>query len=1490
MPRSSFFSPRLWLLAALLPLAAFGLRFASAADPAAPPEKAAGKIAPVKALLIVGGCCHDYDFQKRIIADGIAARAHVDFTVIHDGGSSTDAKIKLYEDPNWADQFDVIIHDECFANVKEQAWMDRVLAPHKAGKPAVLLHCAMHCYRSGTDEWFRFCGIHSTGHGPQQPIAITVVDRASPIMQGSADWTTINEELYNNVKLFDTAHPLQRGKQSYKAKDGTDTQAEAVVTWTNTYGENKTKVFATTLGHNSYTCADPRYLDMVTRGLLWACDRNTPKYYKEGFDAKTHKFEWQDKLQPPQTKGPQPTKAPAKAAGESKPKSPPTNSSSAVGPAGAKAKENVALRKLATASSVQGGGDAPFAVDGDLNTRWCADGGSFPQSLQVDLGSPQALTGCRLHWEFGAGAYRYRVEGSSDGATWQTLVDQTASPPPDKVHRHPFTAADVRHVRVAIVGAKSGHWASLYELEMFGTKDAAPGSAPLAETDPRAALLSGVKVPAEFTATIFAAPPEIGYPVCLGAAPDGTLYVGVDENGSLDRAANRGRIVRCRDVDDDGRADEFVEFCKLDSPRGVAWDGDRLYVLHPPKLSVYFDEDGDGKSERSETLVDGIGFDLNFRGADHTTNGIRLGVDGFIYVAVGDYGFVKATGRDGRELQLHGGGVVRVRTDGSQMEIVSRGQRNIYDVAIDPFMNLFTRDNTNDGGGWNVRVSHVVPGGNYGYPRLFINFPNEIIPALSDVGGGSPCGALYLDEPQAFPAPYGRGLYTVEWGRSQIVRHPLTPNGATFKVGEEPLFHLPRPTDMDVDARGNLYLSSWKDGNFTYSGPNVGYLVRIRAKDVKPTTSPDFKQATLPQLVELISSPSGVVRQAAQRELLRRKDATSAVSQLVAIAESNADLTCRAAAIFTLAQLQQPAAVEALVKLTAHDEIRESALRALGDSMQDPNSIPATPFIVAAADSSPRVRLAAVRVLGRLGKAESTMAMLPTAEDADPIVAHVAIDTLVKFKSIDDYFRTLDDLRTSPRLFAAVCRALQALHEPRVVDGLLQRLDKMTADEAKHKLLLSALCRLYHREDQWDGKWWGTRPDTTGPYYYPVAWSETPRIAALLEAERSQASEELRLWLTIEALRNRITLSDAAQDIVRYAERTPAFRAEAIRTLARMPELPEHAQQFIIATAKHSDQPAELRAAAYAALTKRLGQPSDYAAALSAFATIGIGDAPEPLRNARSDFMKAAGDAKHLPQLATAVSDNDGAVRRLALNVLLNVLQDPKSNTPTRDAANRAIESAWKQPASTVDLLHAIAAADADGLADQVQRLRKAEDSLIREAAEFAAKELRLDERAKDAKTITQFSFEDVQAKLSAAKGDLKRGEKLFVKQGCVNCHAVSVKDPPKGPFLGGIAARYKRHELIESVLKPSQKIAQGFETQYFVTDDGLLVEGFVVRESGDEVELRNANGVASIVRKGSVEERGRRELSIMPTGLADRLTLDDLAGLLAYLESLPGK
>jgi type 1 glutamine amidotransferase len=222
---------------------------------------------PIKALLVLGGCCHDYAKQKDLLAKGIAARANVDVTIAYDPDTGTKHLNPVYENPDWAKGFDVIIHDECCSDVKDLDVIANILKPHKDGLPAVVLHCGMHCYRSEgwpkvVTPWFEFTGLQTTGHGAQKPIAISFVDKDNPITKGMADWTTVNEELYNNIagKVLDTAHPLARGKQ------GDD---DNVCVWTNTYNK-KTRVFATTLGHNDDTVADDRYLDLVTRGLLWA--------------------------------------------------------------------------------------------------------------------------------------------------------------------------------------------------------------------------------------------------------------------------------------------------------------------------------------------------------------------------------------------------------------------------------------------------------------------------------------------------------------------------------------------------------------------------------------------------------------------------------------------------------------------------------------------------------------------------------------------------------------------------------------------------------------------------------------------------------------------------------------------------------------------------------------------------------------------------------------------------------------------------------------------------------------------------------------------------------------------------------------------------------------------------------------------------------------------------------------------------------------------
>jgi len=137
--------------------------------------------------------------------------------------------------------------------------------------------------------------------------------------------------------------------------------------------------------------------------------------------------------------------------------------------------------------------------------------------------------------------------------------------------------------------------------------------------------------------------------------------------------------------------------------------------------------------------------------------------------------------------------------------------------------------------------------------------------------------------------------------------------------------------------------------------------------------------------------------------------------------------------------------------------------------------------------------------------------------------------------------------------------------------------------------------------------------------------------------------------------------------------------------------------------------------------------------------------------------------------------------------------------------------------------------------------------------------------------------------------GDAKRGKELFTSQGCVACHTTTADELPKGPFLGGISTRYSRAELVESVLNPSAKIAQGFETQWFKTRDDVI-EGFVTRDAGEEIELRDANGKTIVLQKSQVKTRGKRDKSVMPEGLLSNLAPGEAASLIAYLESLKGK
>lgn len=265
--------------------------------------QAAGKVNPLRVLLITGGCCHDYAAQKDILKKGLEARAHVRVTHVHSADKGTSPPLAIFGNPAYAKGFDVIIHDECAAAQADRKTVAGVLAPHRKGIPGVNLHCAMHSYRVGDHRaptkagsedsvWFDYLGLQSSGHGPKAPIDLKFTAKNHPITKGMKNWSTGPEELYNNVQIFPGTKGLISGvqmqmprkpknknkKQAANAPKRVAKRAEAVVAWVNEYED--TRVFSTTIGHYNETVADDRYLNLVTRGLLWACDRLNSDYLK----------------------------------------------------------------------------------------------------------------------------------------------------------------------------------------------------------------------------------------------------------------------------------------------------------------------------------------------------------------------------------------------------------------------------------------------------------------------------------------------------------------------------------------------------------------------------------------------------------------------------------------------------------------------------------------------------------------------------------------------------------------------------------------------------------------------------------------------------------------------------------------------------------------------------------------------------------------------------------------------------------------------------------------------------------------------------------------------------------------------------------------------------------------------------------------------------------------------------------------------------------
>lgn len=975
-------------------------------------------------------------------------------------------------------------------------------------------------------------------------------------------------------------------------------------------------------------------------------------------------------------------------------------------------------------------------------------------------------------------------------------------------------------------------------------------------------------LPDGYELTNWAEPFDVDYPTAITAAADGTVYVSVDKNGSLGKDKNMGKIVACRDTNGDGKADKFTDFVpNVDSPRGGHFVRDTLYLIHPPFLSSFRDTDGDGVSDEHKVLLENIGFGLRHpRGSDHTTNGCRMGIDGWLYIAVGDFGMEATKGTDGKVVTLHGGGVARVRPDGTDLEVYSYHTRNICDLAISPTLDIFTRDNTNDGKGWNIRVHHLTNGSEHGYPRLYKNFTDEAVKPILDLGGGSGTGALYLAEPG-----HDELLLTCDWTTGKIYNDVVTRKGADFSLKESVFMDLTRAIDIDVDGSSNLYVCDWRDGKFKFAGKDkkVGMVQKLTKKGLKGDPFPDLGKMPVAGLVAELKSSSAVRRLEAQREILAREagDASSGLADLVS--DQSLSVESRVAAIFTLAQLKGSTA-DTLVKMflnpwTSFPDVHEYVIRAAGDLGGELSKTSIDLIFAGLESDQPRTRLQAVIALMRIknpGDGTTERIIKAATDSKDPRIENTAIQALVALAD-KNALLAHSDMRLA-RL------ALMRLHRPDVISGVATKLEQVEGEERLG--LIEVLGRLYHREAEWDLKaWWGTRPDDRGPYFAPEIWEETPRIKAALEGvfERLSQTEQGEM-LAILGL-NRLPVTE-----LKLGDQNPF----SIALVA--PNLNQNQINILTEAAKDSKRPWEERVKGYRAL-ERVEDGKSVKNQIEILGTwIDQGVDVTDVERELADFMNQPALILSTKELRNIAAKGSKSESRVAWRTLLIFSQSPliKENQKT------PILSALAKNPREEGLFLALSDLLLPGFEQQIENAIDSDNDTLIEAAKHA-REAIAKAQSSAGKKVAELKPAQVMKLAMVGQGNPVSGKLIFTRQGCIACHAVDQKAVQKGPYLGSAGSKFTKDYLIESVLDPNAVVAQGFQTEVVTMKDGTIHYGFVTREEDGIVDLRNIVGLLTQLKESEIVKRDHQGTSMMPAGLAGALTMEQFNDLIAYLNSM---
>ncbi|MRS64921.1 PVC-type heme-binding CxxCH protein [Larkinella terrae] len=975
--------------------------------------------------------------------------------------------------------------------------------------------------------------------------------------------------------------------------------------------------------------------------------------------------------------------------------------------------------------------------------------------------------------------------------------------------------------------------------------------------DPKYAVGS-LNVAPGLEATLFASEPMLSNPTNIDVDARGRVWVceAYNYRANITGSATRpegDRILILEDNNGDGKADVskvFYQGPELVAPLGVWVQGNKVIVSDSPNVYVFTDENGDDKADKKEILFTGIS------GADHDhgLHSFLFGPDGKWYFNFGNEGkqirdkdgkaiFDRNTGKEIDLKNYRQGMVFRCNPDGSEMEVLGQNFRNNYEVALDSYGTMWQSDNDDDGNK-GVRINYVMEYGNYGYTDEMTGAGWRV--NRTNLEPTIPLQHWHLNDPGVVPnllqtgagSPTGIILYEgkllPQVFQGQIIHCDAGPN-------------IVRSYPVTNDGAG-------------YKATIVPLLEGARDQWFRPSDVCVAPDGSL--IISDWYDPGVGGHQAGD---LNRGRVYRVAPPNTPYKIPKVDLATNAGAIEAL---QNP---NMAIRSAAWNKLHDLGAKAEKDLAKLYNTSP-----------DPRMKARALWLLSKLSNGKK---YIETAlKDANPNLRITGLRAARELKTdVIPYVKQLIN-DTDPQVRRECAIALRRNKSPEAPDLWAQLAAK---HDGKDRWYLEALG--IGADGQWDSYYsaWlkraGANPTATDAGK-DIVWrartkESVPLLASLAGDSKTDLTGRLRYFRAFDFNPGLTEKSNALLTLLKNNPNDVQITKLALRHLD---------QDFVKKTPE-----------AMAALTKLLdetyGKP-EYMEMVMRYEPVAENQRllelskkqPNDLmgRDATRQLLKQGGgkmvwdivDGSNQDAALGMISALRWVGSKESLDMLQKVALDDNRPSLLRKEATRAIGGSNDGEMVILTLLRE-GKIKPEYKTAAVQGVSTTWRKKVRmEAASYL-------DGAKGAEGKKLPAIPD----LLAMTGDASRGVALF-KTNCSICHQINGEGMDFGPKLSEIGSKLPKEGQYLSILYPDAGISFGYEGFEVKLKDGSTVSGIISSKTETDLQMKFPGGVVTNYKMSDVASMKQMDASMMPSGLQENMSTQELVDLVDYLSSLKRK